>query len=126
MPVTSNGGNPMRENLLGYLLNAVEPEERSAVERSLAQDARLRDELALLRTGLAPLDGERAHHEPPKGLAQRCCEFVFTRDIMPARLSPATSRETPRPRHRWSRLDLAVGGAIAAAVAVLILPAIYQ
>lgn len=125
MPLTSNWGNPMRENLLGYLLNAVEPDERSAVEANLAQDARLRQELDLLRTSLAPLDGERTHHEPPKGLAQRCCEFVFTRDIMPARLSPATSSET-RPRHRWSRLDLAVGGAIAAAVAILILPAIYE
>ena len=126
MPVTSNWGNPMRENLLGYLLGAVEPEERIAVEQNLAQDARLRDDLDLLRTSLAPLDGEPGHHEPPKGLAQRCCEFVFSRDIMPARLSPATSNETLRPRHRWSRLDLAVGGAIAAAVAVLILPAIYQ
>jgi hypothetical protein len=116
----------MRENLLGYLLNAVEPDERSAVEQNLAQDARLRSELDLLRTSLAPLEGEPAHHEPPKGLAQRCCEFVFTRDIMPAKLSPATESETPRPRHRWSRLDLAVGGAIAAAVAVLILPAIYE
>jgi hypothetical protein len=126
MPITSNWGNPMRENLLGYLLGAVEPEERSAVEQNLAQDAQLRQELDLLRTSLAPLEGEPAHHEPPKGLAQRCCEFVFTRDIMPARLSPATSSETLRPRHRWSRLDLTVGGAIAAAVAILILPAIYQ
>jgi hypothetical protein len=116
----------MRENLLGYLLNAVEPEERSAVEENLAQDARLRGELDLLRTGLAPLDGELAHHEPPKGLAQRCCEFVFSRDIMPAKLSPATRSETLQPRHRWSRLDLVVGGAIAAAVAILILPAIYH
>jgi len=92
----------------------------------LAQDARLRGELDLLRTSLSPLEGEPAHHEPPKGLAQRCCKFVFTRDILPTRLSPATSSETLRPRHRWSRLDLAVGGAIAAAVAILILPAIYQ
>jgi hypothetical protein len=126
MPIASNLGNPMRENLLGYLLNAVEPEERVAVEQNLAQDARLREDLDLLRTSLAPLGGEPAHHEPPKGLAQRCCEFVFTRDIMPARLSPATGSEALRPRHRWSRLDLLVGGAIAAAVAVLILPAIYQ
>jgi hypothetical protein len=126
MPVASNWGNPMRENLLDYLLGAVEPEERSAVEQNLAQDARLRDDLDLLRTSLAPLGGEPTHHEPPKGLAQRCCEFVFSRDIMPARLSPASGSETLRPRHRWSRLDLAIGGAIAAAVAILILPAIYQ
>src|SRR5262245_38157372 len=109
MRVASKWGDPMRENLLGYLLNAVEPDERSMVESHLAQDARLRDELDLLRTSLAPLSDDRPHHEPPKGLAQRCCEYVFSRtEVIPAKISSSAGAEPLRLRHRWSRLDLAV------------------
>src|SRR5262245_34839771 len=94
MPTASNWGNPMRENLLGYLLNAIEPDERTAVEENLARDGQLRGELDLLRTGLVPLGDDREHDEPPKGLAQRCCEYVSSRsELMPAKLSPAAGAE---------------------------------
>jgi hypothetical protein len=117
----------MRDNLLGYLLNAVEPEERSAIEQHLAHDEQLKKELEVLRTGLHPLSVDELHHQPPVGLAQRCCEYVFScAAVMPARLSNVDRNAGARSAHRWSWLDLSVAGAIAVAVSVLLLPAIYQ
>ena len=115
----------MRENLLGYLLNAVEPEERATIEQHLAHDEKLRTELDLLRRGLHPLSVDTQHHQPPVGLAQRCCDYVFNcAAVMPAQLSMGDA--TLRASRRWSWLDISVASAIAVAVAVLLLPAIYQ
>ena len=116
----------MRENLLGYLLNAIEPDERSAVEQQLPRDTQLQTELNVLRTGLRPLVDDQTHHAPPAGLAKRCCDYVYScTAIMPAKLSSAESAGMG-PSRRWSWLDLTVAGAIAVAVSVLLLPAIYQ
>ncbi len=43
----------MREHLIGYLLNAVEPEERAMVEEQLKHDEALRREMELLQQRLA-------------------------------------------------------------------------
>lgn len=118
--------NSTRHQLLGYLLNAVEPDERASIEQQLEQDESLRRELAILQTGLHPLASDHGHHEPPPGLAQRCCQYVYSRtEVMPASLSPQVGEATVR-RRRWSWLDLSVAGAIAVAVAVLLVPAIFQ
>jgi anti-sigma-K factor RskA len=117
--------SPMREHLIGYLLDAVEPHERAAVEEYLQRDESLRRELDLCRKGLEPLACDADHHEPPPGLAQRCCQYVYSRiELIPAALSPAAGASSGS--RRWSWLDLSVAGAIAAAVAVLMVPAIYN
>ncbi len=115
----------MREHLIGYLLNAVEPDERAMVEEQLKHDEALRREMELLRGGLHPLACDASRHAAPPGLAQRCCQYVFSRvELMPSALSPAASEYGSR--RRWSWLDLSVAGAIAAAAAFLLVPAIYQ
>jgi hypothetical protein len=119
--------NPMREHLVGYLLNAVEPDEQKLVEEKLAGDDALRQDLKVLEWGLHPLSADHGHHEPPQGLAQRCCQFVYSRtEVMPVALSPAGTIGGTVNKRRWSWLDLSVAGAIAVAAAVLLLPAIYQ
>ena len=116
--------DPIREHLLGYLLGADEPEERLLVEKHLAENESLRSEMELFK-GLQPLSADEQHHEPPHGLAQRCCDYVFTRtEVMPAALSQ--SGTTNAPRQRWSWLEMTVAGTIAAAVAVFLLPKIYE
>ena len=120
--------NPLRQNLLGYLLGAVEHDERTQVEQQIQNDAALRRELETLRSALHPLAADANHAAPPPGLAQRCCEYVYSRtEIVPAALSPVSGSAASAPTgRRWSRLDLAVAGAIAVAVAVLIVPAVFQ
>jgi len=116
----------MRQNLIGYLLQAIEPDEHAAVEQHLENDPALRNDCELLRACLAPLAHDKEHHAPPQGLASRCCDFVYTRtDVMPASVTAAGDAR-PINRRRWSALDLTVAGAIAVAVAVLLVPAIYQ
>ncbi|MCI0358742.1 MAG: hypothetical protein L0211_09695 [Planctomycetaceae bacterium] len=70
--------NPTREHLLGYLLGALEPAEQAEVERELARDMRLRDELERLEdcVGRIGLLDEPEHYSPPEGLATRACEYV--------------------------------------------------
>ncbi|MBA4015685.1 MAG: hypothetical protein C0483_00710 [Pirellula sp.] len=66
----------MREDLLGYLLGAMQPDERREIEVRLAADADLRAELSLLQTLLAE-SGDPTHLlDPPSGLARRTCEFI--------------------------------------------------
>jgi len=116
----------MRQNLIGYLLQAIEPDEHAAVEQHLEKDPTLRNDCELLRACLAPLSHDREHHAPPQGLASRCCDFVYSRtDVMPIAVTAAGDARAVN-RRRWSWLDLTVAGAIAVAVAVLFVPAIYQ
>jgi hypothetical protein len=117
----------MREHLVGYLLNAVEPDEHKLVEEKLASDDSLRQDMKVLEWSLHPLSVDHGHHEPPQGLAQRCCQFVYSRtEVMPVALSPAGTIGGTVNKRRWSWLDLSVAGAIAVAAAVLLVPAIYQ
>jgi hypothetical protein len=66
----------MRDNLLGYLLGALDAAEYAEVEMALERHPHLRDELQLLRRRLEPLDAIPADHEPPAGLASRTCLCV--------------------------------------------------
>jgi hypothetical protein len=59
----------IQHDLLGYLLDALEPEERELVEMELERDPGLRDQLDTLRRGLLVLRDEAC--EPPAGLAAR-------------------------------------------------------
>ena len=66
----------MRDLLLGYLLNALEPDEKRELERRLSIDPELRRDLELLRRSLEPLDGSTSAFDPPAGLAKRTCDFI--------------------------------------------------
>ncbi len=67
---------PPREQLLGYLLGALEDNEQAEIETILDGDAALRRELATLNRSLAPLDAARREFSPPAGLATRTSAFV--------------------------------------------------
>jgi prepilin-type processing-associated H-X9-DG protein len=117
----------MPDDLIGYLLNAIEPDEQQAVEQHLQRDESLRRDLELLRRSLQPLAGDVGHHEVPPGLAHRCCQYVFSRiELMPAALLGTGPDVSATKRRKWSRLDLSVAAAVAVAGAVLLLPAVYQ
>ena len=85
----------MREQLLGYLLGALEPSEEASVEAALATNLELRRELEKLRASLGPLDDaaqdDDGEFDPPPGLGARTFQFV-------------------RNHAGWSALGQAVGG----------------
>ncbi len=66
----------VRENLLGYLLDALEPEEAEQVHQALQQTPRLNAELESLAAHLAELEFDRDLHHPPPGLAANTCRWL--------------------------------------------------
>jgi prepilin-type processing-associated H-X9-DG protein len=118
----------MREQLLGYLLGALDCSEHEEVEHRLAVDREWQRELESLQGCLQPLEATRQETEPPPGLAERTCatvaEHVEARLVTPAsaRLPAATS---PSPATaRWSVADAIVATGICLAAALLFFPAI--
>lgn len=67
-----------REQLLGYLLGALEAAEARQVEAELDRSPALRVEMARFQELLSRLgmDEEPEEFEPPRGLADRSCDFV--------------------------------------------------
>lgn len=74
---------PMREQLLGYLLGALEAAERQEVESALLHSPALRAELETLRLALSQLEGAEEIYEPPASLTERTCDVVFQHDWLP-------------------------------------------
>jgi len=66
----------MREELLGYVLGALEPEEERVVESRLEFEPELRQALEEVRQLVSPLALDDVCIEPPAGLAARVCDVV--------------------------------------------------
>jgi len=66
----------MQSDLLGYLLDALEPQEREAVEARIECEPHLQEQLARLRRSIRLLE-DVPSFEPPAGLAARTCAAVF-------------------------------------------------
>jgi hypothetical protein len=76
----------MSEDLIGYLLGAVDDAERHRIEQRLLVDPALREQLAKLRLALDSLDASHDGFVPPSDLVQR------TLDSIPPVPSQAASR----------------------------------
>ncbi len=111
----------MREYLVGYLLEALDPDDHAMVEAQLARDPQLKDELALVARSLHPLAADKEHFHPPVGLAHRTCEFVAQRAR--AALAPPAAPVLPG---RWSLVDMVVAAGIFFAATMLFFPAVNQ
>ena len=110
----------MRDELVGYLLGALEPAEHQAVEAQLAVDPHLQHQLELVSRAMSPLAADKHDFAPPPGLAERTCIFVATQ----ARVSLA-----PQPSYessRWRLADVAVAAGIFLAATLLFFPAVNQ
>jgi prepilin-type processing-associated H-X9-DG protein len=66
----------MDENLIGYLLDALQPDERRAVESRLRSDPAARARLASLRHALMPLEADAEPPKPPPDLVARTLRRV--------------------------------------------------
>jgi hypothetical protein len=125
----------MRNELLGYLVGALESDEHSRVESELATDEQLRRDVEVLRRGLIPLQADGRLLDPPLGLATRTVSFVFTQaalevtgpagDAHVARSLPTWS-EGPAYTRRWRFADVSVAAGILVAAFSIVVPALIQ
>jgi prepilin-type processing-associated H-X9-DG protein len=127
-----------QEQLLGYLLDALEDDERQQIQQDLANDPQLRGQLETLRAVLAPMESSRELFDPPPGLARRTCRYVAaqiagSKSGPDRRPTPAGRLHAMRPdfrldggSSRFSWLDLVAVAGILMAAWLLIFPALHN
>src|SRR5436309_12426098 len=115
-----------RENLLGFLLDALAADEQQQVEAELNENPNLRAELHRLESRLGPLGLRDVPQsiDPPPGLAARTCDFVAAQAralVTPAGAIVLYGAERER-RFTWS--DFVTMAAVIVAAASLFFPAL--
>ena len=120
----------VREQLLGYLLGALDEAEQESLEDQLERDPHLRRELAEMRTRLRPLEATRLELTPPPGLAFRTCERVASAAQSQTQPNPAPVplRLPVAPTVTLSNLrwpDVTVGATVCLLAVLLVLPAVH-
>jgi hypothetical protein len=94
----------MDENLIGYLLRALDPDENREVEAYLRKNPEGRARLEALQQGLTPLAADADLEEPPRTLAldtlARIAEYRCRTLPAAPRLSP---QQVEVPARHWSR-----------------------
>lgn len=119
----------MNENLVGYLLDALDPEEKREVERCLREQPDAGTQLELLRKALEPLALDRDMVEPPAGLCERTlarAEAQRTPAVVGASSRSAALRllrvEPTARSNWWRRSDVLVAACLILCVTILIPP----
>lgn len=117
--------DPVRPDLLGYLLRALEEEERIQVERQLQNSPRLRRELRELQSRLQPLEALGEEEALGPDLAERTCDFIFL-GADSEKAAPAAWGEATRvvSLGRWTLADAVVVAGVVVVAAGLFFPAI--
>lgn len=116
-----------REQLLGYILGALDGEEHRHVAARLQREPELFHNLDSVRRSLRPLQAVARVYEPPAGLAERTCRMVLAAR---GRAGPLPQLSPCAPPPRWVRrfpfADVAMGIAVLLAAVALIVPAIQS
>ena len=100
----------LEENLIGYLLKALDPEETRQVERAFQDDPETRRRLELLERALQPLAADREHLHPPADLRYRVLARVAENRLANPRrrLRPPPFSSDGAGRSWWRRADVLV------------------
>ncbi len=114
----------MDENLIGYLLDALDSDTRRETEKYLQRNPEAREQLSQLRQALEPLEADRETCDPPPGLwvrtLARVAEFQCRRLSSVPRLVAARSETTHRTW--WRRADVLVAASVLLCVSLMIPP----
>lgn len=116
----------MEENLVGYLLGALDSESHREVESYLNGNPEAQQRLDLLRRSLAPLESDRDTIAPPPGLALRTLAAIaeFRCRQLPAAPEPVVLSIAPPSRSWWRRADILVAAGLLLAVIGVGLPVV--
>ena len=121
----------VREQVLGYLLGALNGSETERVKALVETDSAYRRQWLDVRCELDGLDRTALECEPPPGLARRTCQFVFA--VARRASSPLARRfaMSPHPAlpswvSRIRSLDATVAAVVVVLAALTILPAIHS
>ena len=107
----------MNQDLVGYLLGALDSEATERVEQQLIENPGLRHELERIGCALRPLANDAVEIDPPVGLAQRTVRVVQQHRV----LEPWTGASSS-----WRLTDLAIAATILVLISVVIFPALDQ
>jgi hypothetical protein len=116
---------PSQEDLLGYLLGALDEAEQEQVARYIAGHPEIQGELGKLERCLLPLRCVDAPVEPPGGLARRTCLQVFAhgdRWVEPRREFAGGDLSSGN----WQIWDLTMLTAAISLLVMLVMPAVYH
>jgi hypothetical protein len=116
----------MDENLVGYLLNALDPDTQREVGAYLKDNPEVQRRLDLLRQSLEPLAVDREEIAPPAGLVLRTLAGVA--EYQCRRLPEAPTLPLTPPvrtaRRWWGRADVLVAAGLLLAIAGLAPPVV--
>jgi hypothetical protein len=120
----------MKPELLGYALNALEPDELRAVEQHLAESPEARAELAAIQAAISPLVHDAEIEAPPQLLGdtlQRIAAFRC-RPIPETLPSPPMPIKHAKPRRTvgfsWRHADALIAASIVLILCMMIPPAL--
>lgn len=119
--------NLRREQLLGYLLGALERAEQEQVEQELATNPRLREELTEMKATLdkVGLSDPAEPIEPPAGLAERTCQFVAELSEEPT-VALHPERGTGSGYPSYTLTDVLVAASVLVMLGALIFPSLAR
>jgi hypothetical protein len=105
----------MEENLVGYLLNALDDPTHQQVEAYLRSHPAAQQRLESLRKALGPLTADKDEIAPPAGLAFRTLAKVAEyrcRAVPEPPAAPPTGFGASSERRWWGRIDMLVAACI--------------
>ena len=118
----------MKNELVGYVLRALDADVHDSVDTQLDKDPSLFHDLAVLRDSFEPLEADEGHIEPPDGLAVRCCDEIKRQRANRPSPAPASATDPfergATSRSRWSFSDFTVAAGILIALGVVAVPTV--
>jgi prepilin-type processing-associated H-X9-DG protein len=97
----------MQEDLLGYLLGALEPHEMRSVEQFIAENPDARQELDRLEKAMRPLQEADGPVYPPRDLVGRTMQSVFAQIPADAQIGPSSLAETSLAKDSLTKTSVA-------------------
>jgi hypothetical protein len=111
----------LEENLIGYVLKALDPDTEREVEAYLQAHPEAEHHVEVLRQALEPLEADRADPEPPAGLRIRTLARIaeyHCQELSRSRHEPVATTAPPLPRAAilsigwWRRADVLVAASL--------------